>query len=157
MIQILSPFGLDQYFNELVEESCQPSWSFPLWCTYVSCYNDLIKLSPSVNSNEGCDTSKILYEVSKIGREKILMTLRILEDSGDSLGIPGDSWGFLGIPRDSWGFLRIFDNFVESKSWGFSGFCGILPDSLGILKVSLGFLKKCTRILMCRAPRTPKR
>ena len=41
---------------------------------------------------EGCDTSKILHEVfSKIDREKILRILRILEDSGDLLGIPGDS------------------------------------------------------------------
>ena len=51
--------------------------------------------------NEGCDTSKILYEVSKIDRGKILRILRILEDSGDSLGIHGDSWGFQGIPKDS--------------------------------------------------------
>ena len=50
---------------------------------------------------EGCDTSKILYEVSKIDRGKILRILRILEDSGDSLGIHGDSWGFQGIPKDS--------------------------------------------------------
>ena len=41
--------------------------------------------------NEGCDTSKILYEVSKIDRGKILRIFRILEDSGDSLGIHGDS------------------------------------------------------------------
>ena len=88
---------------------------------------------------EGWDTSKILCQVSKIVREKIMMTLSILEDSRDSLGIHGDSWGFLGIPRDSKGFLRILDNFVESKSWGFSGFCGILPESLGILEDSLGF------------------
>ena len=50
---------------------------------------------------EGRDTSKILYEVSKIDRGKILRFLRILEDSGDSLGIPGDSWGFQGILEDS--------------------------------------------------------
>ena len=52
--------------------------------------------------SEGCDTSEILYyEVSKIDRGKILRILRILENSGDSLGIPGDSWGFQGIPKDS--------------------------------------------------------
>ena len=51
--------------------------------------------------SEGCDTSKMLYEVSKIYRGNILRILKILEDSGDSLGIPGDSWGFLGIPKDS--------------------------------------------------------
>ena len=50
---------------------------------------------------EGCDPSKILYEVSKIDQGKILRILRILEDSGDSLGIHGDSWGFQGIPKDS--------------------------------------------------------
>ena len=44
-----------------------------------------------INKTEGCDTSKILYEVSKIDRGKILRILRILEDSGDSLGIHGDS------------------------------------------------------------------
>ena len=42
-------------------------------------------------SSEGCDTSKILYEVSKIDRGEILRILRILEDSGDLLGIPGGS------------------------------------------------------------------
>ena len=56
---------------------------------------------------EGCDTSKMLYEDSKIySKIKILRILRILEDSGDSLGIPEDFWG---IPRDSKGFLRILD------------------------------------------------
>ena len=51
----------------------------------------LIYSSSSGRKNEGCDTSKILYEVSKIDRGKILWILRILEDSGDSLGIHGDS------------------------------------------------------------------
>ena len=48
-------------------------------------------LCHSAELSEGYDTSKMLYEVSKIYREKILRILRILEDSGDSLGIPGDS------------------------------------------------------------------
>ena len=80
-----------------------------------------------------------MYEVSKLDREKKLRILRILEVSGHSLGIHGYSWGFLGIPRDSKGFLRILVNFLESKSWGFLGFCGILPESLGIPEDSLGF------------------
>ena len=42
---------------------------------------------------------------------------------------------------------------VESRSWGFSGFCGILPESLGFLGDSLGFFEKCTRFLKCRIPR----
>ena len=76
-----------------------------------------------VISSEGCDTSKILYEVSKIDRGKILRILRILEDSGDSLGIPGDSWGFQGIPKDSWGFLITLWSRNHGDSRDSAGFC----------------------------------
>ena len=51
--------------------------------------------------NEGCDTSKILYEVSKNIWGEFLRILRIFEDSLGFLEIPGGFWGFLGIPRDS--------------------------------------------------------
>lgn len=69
-------------------------------CRFVDSLVILI-FSLGISFGEGFDTSKMLYEVSKIYWEKNLRILRILEDSSDLLGIPEDSWGFLGIPKDS--------------------------------------------------------
>ena len=75
-------------------------WSLIWYQSYVQ-YTSMFKDKTFKFTTEGFDTSKILYKVSKIDREKVLRILRVLEDSGDSLGIPEDSWGFVGIPNDS--------------------------------------------------------
>ena len=80
--------------------------------------------------------------------------LRILKDSLGFLGITGDFLGYLRIPWDSWKFQGILEDSVGTKSWKFSGFCGILPKSLGILGDSPGFFENCARFLKCRTPRS---
>ena len=60
--------------------------------------------------------------------------------------------GFLGTLEDSKGSTRTLEDSVE-KIMGFLEFCGILLQSLGILRDSPGFFKNCTRFLECRTPR----
>ena len=55
----------------------------------------------------------------------------------NSLGFSGFP-RFLGIPWDSWRFPRIrmvLEDSVEPRPRGFSGFCGIFPESLGLLRI----------------------
>ena len=88
-------------------------------CRFVDSLVILI-FSLGISFGEGFDTSKMLYEVSKIYWEKNLRILNILEDSSNSPGTPRDSKGFLrilGILWDSVGFLgesRGFSWFLEN-------------------------------------------
>ena len=125
------------------------------------CQRKMISVKITLQKSNGCDTSKILYEVSKIDRGKMLRILRILEDSGDSQGIPADSWGFLRIPKDSWGFLMTLWSRDHGDSRDSVGFCRNPWGFSRILWVSWksvrGFwsvepLENRNKLLLCSTP-----